>query len=1023
MRNENSGKRFSFIDGPITANNPMGVHHAWGRTYKDLFQRYKTMQGYRQRYQNGFDGQGLWIEVNVEKELGIKSKRDIEKYGVDKFVEMCKDRVRRFADIQTKQSNRLGYWMDWENSYHTMSDENNYAIWHFLKECHKKGYVYEGRDVMPWCPRCATGISHHEIVTEGYKDINHPSIYIRFPIIDSPGESLLIWTTTPWTLAANVAAAVHPDATYAKVNIKGNAPDKKDEILYLMKSRLEVLKTEYTILEEKKGKELEGILYKAPFSEMPAQKDIEHRVVLWEEVVETEGTGIVHVAPGSGQEDFVLSKKIGLPAIVALDEFGNYNEGFDWLTGMNVADVNRLIYQDLRTKKAIYRIDQIKHRYPVCWRCDTELVFRLVDEWFISMDQLRDSIAGITKRIKWVPGFGMDRELDWLRNMDDWMISKKRYYGLALPIYKCDKCMNFDIIGSKKELQERAIEGWEEFEGHSPHKPWIDAVLVKCAECDNLMNRIKDVGNPWLDAGIVPFSTLGYLVNKDYWRDWFPADLISESFPGQFRNWFYSLLTMSTVLENREPFLANFTYATLFDSAGEAMHKSKGNSIEFEEGADKMGVDAMRWMYVAAPPAANLLFGFDRADEVRRRILIPLWNVYYFFITYANIDGYDPSVALSPPAHGRSQLDRWIISELNELISNVTNGLDKYQPDSAVRAIEDFVEYLSNWYIRRNRRRFWRKGKDKDKLAAYSTLYECLTTLVKLMAPIIPFMTEEMYRNLVMTGRNGDTSVHLQDWPKVDQARIDPDLDEWTRLAIRICRLGHAARSKAGIRVRQPLHKVVVSFSSVDQADYISHVKEQILEELNVKEVVDTSQIEGVIEFNVRLNLPMLGPKYGKRVRDIEQLISQDNAAEIARQVTKQESVSLGEFDLLPEELLVEQHPVEGYAVESEGGIAVAVDTDVSEELAEEGIARELIHRFQNLRRDAGFDITDRIIAYCSGPDKLIEVLQNWGTYICQEILTDRVNPIDPPESFYVQQGNVGGMDITVGVDRVDTRS
>ena len=429
IRNDGSDKRFSFVDGPITANNPMGVHHAWGRTYKDLFQRYKTMQGFEQRYQNGFDGQGLWIEVNVEKDLGMTSKTDIEAFGVEKFIELCKERVRRFADVQTQQSIRLGYWMDWDNSYHTMSDENNYTIWHFLKVCHEKGYIYEGRDVMPWCPRCGTGISHHEIVTEGYKDITHPSLYVRFPLIDRPGEALLIWTTTPWTLTSNVAVAAHPDLTYVKVRAKGTAPDGADETLYMVKSRLDALKADYEVIEEFKGSELEGLRYQGPFDELPAQDGVEHRVILWDEVSESDGTGLVHSAPGAGEEDYALSKEYDLPAIAPLDEFGKFVDGFGELTGLSVFDVAKPIYRSLREKGALYRLDQITHRYPVCWRCDTELVFRLVDEWFISMNELRHDIAEVTKKITWIPEFGMGRELDWLRNMDDWMISKKRYYG------------------------------------------------------------------------------------------------------------------------------------------------------------------------------------------------------------------------------------------------------------------------------------------------------------------------------------------------------------------------------------------------------------------------------------------------------------------------------------------------------------------------------------------------------------------------------------------------------------------
>ena len=622
-RNDGSDKKFSFIDGPITANNPMAVHHAWGRTYKDLFQRYKTMKGYRQRYQNGFDCQGLWVEVEVEKELGLDSKRDIEVFGIERFVELCKARVRKFAAIQIEQSKRLGYWMDWDNSYYTMSDENNYTIWHFLKVCHERGWVYEGTDVMPWCPRCGTGLSQQEVVTEGYRDVVHPGLYVRFPLLDREGESLLVWTTTPWTLTSNTGAYVHPDLTYVKVRTADG------EVLYLLKSRVSEVRAEHEVLEEMPGRDLDGLRYRGPFDELPAQRDVEHRVVLWEEVSESEGTGIVHTAPGAGAEDFKISKERGLTVIAPLDEFGIFIEGFDWLTGKSVFEVNDAICDSLREKGALYRLESYTHRYPVCWRCDTELVFRLVDEWFIAMDELRDKVSAVTRKVRWIPEFGMERELDWLRNMDDWMISKKRYWGLALPIYKCE-CGHFEVIGSETELEERATEGWEEFEGHSPHRPWIDAVKVRCPECGATVSRIKDVGNVWLDAGIVPFSTIGYRTNRQYWREWFPAEWISESFPGQFRGWFYSMLVMSTVLEGTEPFRTLHSYATMRDEHGEEMHKSRGNAIWFEDGAEKMGVDSMRWLYCRQNPAANLNFGFGVADEVRRRFIIPLWNVFSF---------------------------------------------------------------------------------------------------------------------------------------------------------------------------------------------------------------------------------------------------------------------------------------------------------------------------------------------------------------------------------------------------------
>lgn len=1012
-RNDGSGKRFSFVDGPITANNPMGVHHAWGRTYKDVFQRYKTMQGFEQRYQNGFDGQGLWIEVNVERDLGMKSKTDIEDFGVDRFVELCKERVRRFANLQTRQSIRLGYWMDWDNSYHTMSDENNYTIWHFLKVCHQNGYIYEGRDVMPWCPRCGTGISHHEIVTEGYKDITHPSLYVRFPLLDRPGEALLIWTTTPWTLAANVSVAVHPDLAYVKARVHGTAPDGGDETLYILRSRLDVLKAEYEVIEEMQGAELNGLRYEGPFDDLPAQRGVEHRVILWDEVSPSDGTGLVHSAPGAGEEDYALGREHGLPSIAPLDEFGVFVDGFGQLTGMSVFDAPKPIYDSLRSKGIFYRLDQITHRYPVCWRCDTELVFRLVDEWFISMDSLRRQIAEVTKKITWIPEFGLDRELDWLKNMDDWMISKKRYYGLALPIYKCAQCGGFDVIGSEVELKERSVQGWDEFEGHSPHRPWVDAVKIECAECGALVSRIKDVGNPWLDAGIVPFSTLKYRHDKDYWRQWFPADLISESFPGQFRNWFYSLLTMSTVLEDTEPFLTNFTFATLMDEKGEEMHKSKGNSIEFEEGADKMGVDSMRWMYCAANPASNFLFGFNRAHDTRRRLLIPLWNVYSFFTTYANIDGYDPSIP-APPAAQRPELDRWIISEMHQLIRSTTAALDAYEPQTAVREIDEFVGRLSNWYVRRSRRRFWKSEVDSDKISAFATLHECLTTLVKLMAPFTPFMTEEIYQNIGRSG--GKESVHLEDWPTVDESLIDTRLGDATRLAVRLSGLGRAARSKAGIKVRQPVSRVAFKLRSPEERALLDQVAAQVKDELNAKEIDVLQDVSAVANLEIKPNFQLLGPKYGRKVGHVVDAIARADPPEVFRAVSANRPVTVGEYTLEPQEVIAAATDKDGFSVASEQGYSAAVTTEITLKLEREGRAREFVHQIQNMRRAAGFDIDDRIAAYYTGDPSIDEVVAAHGEYIRQETLSDDLIAGAPPDGSYIESRVDDGRETTIGV-------
>ncbi len=998
-RNNDAEKNYSFIDGPITANNPMGVHHAWGRTYKDLFLRFRNMQGYRQRFQNGYDGQGLWIEVEVEKEKGFKSKHEIETYGVDKFVDECKARVDHFSDIITRQSKRLGYFMQWDDSYHTKSDENNYTIWAFLKRCHDNGWLYKGKDVMPWCPRCGTGMSQHEIATEGYAEIVHPGFFIRLPLLDRDGESLLVWTTTPWTLAANVAAAVNPENDYIKVR---NTVGDVSLTLWLSANRLHVLDGKHEILDRVKGTDLLGWRYRGPFDDLEAQSEARelHRVIEWEDVGDEEGTGIVHIAPGAGSEDFQLGQENDLPVIAPLDESGIYVDGFGVLSGKSVDEVNPIIFDLLRDSGVYYKLEDYSHRYPVCWRCNSELVFRLVDEWFISMDELRHTMMDATRTINWVPAFGEARELDWLRNMQDWMISKKRYYGLALPIYECTECPNFDVIGSRDELRELAVDGWDEFEGHSPHRPWIDSIKIDCSECDAPVERIADVGNAWLDAGIVSFSTLAYNDDRDYWQDWFPADWISESFPGQFRNWFYSLICMSAALEGVAPTKAVFSYGLMRDEKGEEMHKSKGNAILFEEAADKMGADVMRWVFARHIPQNNLNFGYGVGDAARRRFVLPLWNIYYFFTTYARLDGWMLTHEMmdrqASQNHDRlSELDRWAISELNALVRSVTEDLENWRIERASEAIETYVERLSNWYVRRSRRRFWKSEDDNDKQDAYNTLYTCLTTLSRLVAPIMPFISEEIYTNLV--SRRCDyapQSVHLADWPTADEGVIDDALALRTNLAMRLASLGRSARSAARIKVRQPLNALIVELNSPQEREALPMITDQLKEELNVRDVRDTSESDSLMAYRLRPNLPALGPKYGRQVNEIRNLLNEADAAIVAATIRASGIVNLGEFELNPDEILVDNVAAEGYAVESDGTYTVGIATEVTPELRAEGYVRDIAHIVQNMRKNAGLEISDRIHLSIDAPagSDVATAIANYTDYIASETLAVGIN-------------------------------
>lgn len=825
-KNEKSVRRFSFLDGPITANNPMGVHHAWGRTLKDLYQRYKNMQGFKQRFQNGFDNQGLWVEVEVEKKLGFKSKKDIEKYGIGKFVEKCKEHTLHFAKVQTEQSKRLGYFMDWGNDYYTMSDENNYAIWHFLKKCWEKSWLYKGEDVVPWCPRCGTAISQHEILTSEYADVTHKAVYLKYPLKGRKNEFLLVWTTTPWTLLANVAIAANPEIKYVKIKTQNG------EVLILAKARLRVIDQDYKVLEEFLGKKLSGLKYEGLYDDLPIVKKAvkEHPVVSWKEgVLKEEGTGLVHVSPGSGPEDYDLAKEINLPIFPVLDESGIYIKGYGVFEGKKAQEIANTILNDLEKKKLVYKIEDFTHRYPLCWRCKTELLFRLVDEWYISMDELRYRMMEVAKKIRWIPEFGLKMELDWLKNMEDWLISKKRYWGLCLPIWECE-CGHFEVIGSKEELQEKAIKGWDEFEGHTPHRPWVDEVKIRCSKCDKIISRIPDVGNPWLDAGIVSFSTLKYFEDKEYWKKWFPADLVLECFPGQFKNWFYSLIAMATVLEDNNPFKTLLGHNLVRDEHGREMHKSWGNTIEFNEAAEKMGADVMRWMYARQNPTIALNFGYGPAQDIKKRILFIFWNCYKFFLDYASVD-FQSIEELEKIEKEKSQniLDSWILSRLNGVVRIVEERLDDYDHSTAARVIEDFiVNDFSTWYIRRSRNRIGpRAPTEKDKEACYATFYKVLLTLIKLLAPFMPFLTEQIWQNL-----KGRDSVHLQDWPSFEESLIDKKLEEEIDLIRKICSLGHAARKKVRIKVRQPFSELQITNYKLRK-----ELVDLIKDELNVKDI------------------------------------------------------------------------------------------------------------------------------------------------------------------------------------------
>jgi isoleucyl-tRNA synthetase len=1061
LRAQNAdGPRWSFLDGPITANNPMGVHHAWGRTYKDVFQRFHAMLGENQRWQNGFDCQGLWVEVNVEKDLGFTSKRDIEEHGIAEFVSLCKQRVLTFAARQTEQSIRLGYWMDWNDpdelrllrdqlaadptrvmtlagprgpvtdtvemlvgrlgmpelggSYFTFSNENNDLIWAFLAECHRRGWLYKGHDTMPWCARCGTGISQHEM-TEGYADRTDPGLTVRLPLVDRPGESLLVWTTTPWTLTSNVAAAVGPELRYVRVR-QGEAT------YWLGRGTLrQALVGPFEVLEERPGGDLVGWRYRGPFDDLPAVRaafgagreghPYEHRIVAWDEVGEEEGTGIVHIAPGCGAEDFALGKELGLPMLAPLDESGIFIDGFGFLVGRDVRDSAEPVVEHLRHHGSFYRLEPYVHRYPHCWRCGTPLVFRLVDEWYISMGpvydrprselspaevdaSLRYQIMEVVDRIRWIPAFGYERELDWLLNMHDWMISKKRYWGLALPIFDCPACGTFDVVGGREELRSRAVEGWAAFEGHTPHRPHIDAVRIACPGCGAPVSRIPDVGNPWLDAGIVPFSTLHYREDPDHWAEWFPADFITESFPGQFRNWFYSLLAMSTVLRREPPFRAIFGYATLFGEDGRPMHKSWGNAIEFDEAAERMGVDVMRWMYANARPDDNILFGWHAADEARRELLI-LWNVYAFFVTYARLAGWSPADA-APPVSERSTLDRWILSRLAGVAGRVEDRLADYDVDAAAAATSRFIDELSTWYLRRSRRRFSRAGDRADRAAAFATLHAVLVGLARIVAPTLPFMSEAIWQNLVVRGGVGaPDSVHLSRWPTRELAGLrDPALEEGMETAQRTVELVRTLRSQAAIRVRQPLARLWLALPGAEPPE-LPALLDIVADEVNVREIIRIGDESALVERRVKPLLPKIGKKLGPAIPAV-MAAARDGSFDIR----PDGSVALGGVVLAPDEVEILATPRPGTAVAHDEGLVVVIDTELTDELRAEGDARELQRAIQDLRRDAGLRLDDRIDVVVELADEAAAAMRPYLPAVAAATLADELAEAPLPDGW-----------------------
>ena len=956
-----SKKTYSYLDGPITANNPMGVHHAWGRTYKDVFQRFWAMRGYNQRWQNGFDCQGLWIEREVEKDKGFKSKKDIDDFGLLNFVKACKDRAETFSKLQTDDSIRLGQWMDWDHSYYTMTDINNEHNWMLLKEYHKKGWLYKGKDVVPWCPRCGTASSKHDIVTEGYREVKHTGLYMKFPVIGKENEYLLIFTTTPWIVPANVAAAVNENLEYAKVQ-HGNS------FYWIVEARAQhVLPKDHNIIEKVSGKDLVGLRYEEPYSDMPEQNKASHEVVAWDLATAEEGTGIVHIAPGCGPEDFQLGKKLKMPSPSPLDEAGNYHKGWHWLSGKYAMDANPEIIEDLNKRNFVFKTESHIHRYPHCWRCSTELVFRLEDEWYIKCDEIRSKLRKENQKIKWYPNYGKVRQDDWFEAMHDWLISRKRYWGLPLPFWICTKCNALEVIGSVKELKQKAISGMNQLK--ELHRPWIDNVILRCPKCKGEMKRVPDVGDAWLDAGIVPFSTIGpYMQNKKEWAKWYPADFICENMPGQYRGWFNALFWASVALTGEVGFKSVLGYESVKDENGKEMHKSAGNVIWAKDALIKIGADPLRWRYCMHDPTVEVWLGYKFADEAKKTLNV-LLNLGEYLKTLLP-RGFKPK-----NVQYKKDVDKWIISRLESTKKAVTEQLENLRPDLATQTIQNFfLEDFSRGYVHFIRDTI--SANDKEKETTIQVLYTVLLDTLQLMGPFVPFITEKIYQS-VFTSVDKKESIHLSDWPEYNEKIINIKLENSFSIANEIITAVLAAREKGKIGIRWPLQKVTIYTEDTKYVDAIESLKNTILNQCNLKEVVIVNKKPSWVTTHVKINYDIIAPRAKEKLPKIV-----SRFVEISSESIKSALLTKGKFELAVEDQVFELHKDDVYFIEqvpttispaefSKG--VIYLDLIQNSDLLNEGFVREIIRKIQSMRKDADMIKTQKANIVIATEDKVLK--------------------------------------------------
>jgi isoleucyl-tRNA synthetase len=1005
---------FRFLDGPITANNPMGVHHAWGRTLKDAIIRFHAMLGESCRYQNGYDCQGLWVEVEVERALGFRGKPDIEAFGLDNFSRACRERVDTFAKVIADQSIRLGQWMDWENSYFTYSDQNMEAIWLFLQTCFERGYLYEGHVPLPWCTRCGTSLSQHEMLGS-YVETEDLSLYVSADLLDGTGRALVLWTTTPWTLPANVAAAVHPTLRYEEVEWQ----DRRLVLSSGARKRLGI--ADAAVRHEFEGRELVGLEFETFFPDLPVQAGVRHVVIPWNEIDAEEGSGVVHIAPGCGPEDFELSKVLDLDVIAPLDAAGNYVEGFAWLEGRNASAVAGDVTAHLRAAERVVKDELYAHSVPVCWRCKSHVLFRLVDEWFIDVDEVRTPMLTAAATVAWEPPHIESRMTDWLHNMGDWCISRKRYWGLPLPFYRCEDCNELTVVGSRRELRERAIEPSLVDDLPELHRPWIDDVAIKCASCGQTSSRVPEVGDCWLDAGIVPFSTLGYFDDPDGWKARYPAQWISEM-REQVRLWYYSMLFMSVVLEGRAPYERVLSYERVISESGEKFSKT-GHMIRFDDAVAEIGADPIRYLFCRQPPGAEARFGFEAGAQAQRR-LAGLWNIASFFDTYAGIDRVE---MVEPSTLGEDLYvtDRWLLARTARLVDVATEAMHREDTPTTVREAEQFIDEVSNWYVRVNRRRFWRAAGGVDKVACHSTLFEALRAVILVLAPIVPFITEELWQQAIRPfAADAPESVHHARWPEARAAWRDAELLEATRAVRGVISTALRLREESRLRVRQPLPALTIVAEGETRVE-LARQQHTIATELNVKRVLFADDLSELEEDHLALDFRRAGPVLRNQLHatkgQIEELGDDERAAAIDA-IRNGQSVRLPGWteDLPPEIFTFERHPAHGVeAAETPTGIVVALDTRLDDELVHEGWARDVIRHVQELRKTAALHVSDRVeLALRTDDPELRSAIETHLDTVAAEVLATAAVLGNLPDAAASKDFTVAGKPVTAALRR-----